>query len=122
MGLFNFYETDAINQLSYEIDKPNERYESKYLGTWSSSTDMDVFFNRFNHDTNYKDGETKLSLGNYVTINDGTYNVQWEIAGFDMEHNQSAADGTVYDNNGKNGTRRKNILKLHIKYTSKLRA
>ena len=59
---------------------------------------MDTFFNRFNHDTNYKDGDTKLSLGNYITINDGTYNVAWEIAGFDMEHNQVAADGTVYDN------------------------
>ena len=54
--------------------------------------------NRFNHDNNYKDGNTKLSLGNYVTIQDGTYNTAWEIAGFDMESNHVATDGTVYDN------------------------
>lgn len=53
---------------------------------------------RFNHNTAYKDGNTKLSVGNYVTIQDGTYNAQWMIAGFDMESNQNAADGTVYDN------------------------
>lgn len=53
---------------------------------------------RFNHSTVYKDGNIKLRVGNYVTIQDGTYNAIWEIAGFDMEHNQLAADGTVYDN------------------------
>lgn len=53
---------------------------------------------RFNHRTVYKDGNTKLRVGNYVTIKDGTYNAVWEIAGFDMESNQDAADGTVYDN------------------------
>ena len=39
-----------------------------------------------------------MKVGNYVTIQDGTYNAVWEIAGFDMENNQLAADGTVYDN------------------------
>lgn len=53
---------------------------------------------RFNRSTGYKDGNTKLSVGNYVTIQDGTHNAVWEIAGFDMESNQKAADGTVYDN------------------------
>ena len=59
---------------------------------------MDTFFSRFNRSTAYKDGNTKLRVGNYVTIKDGTYNAVWEIAGFDMEHNQIAADGTTYDN------------------------
>ena len=59
---------------------------------------MNTFFSRFNRSTVYKDGNTKLRVGNYVTIQDGTYNAVWEIAGFDMEHNQTAADGTVYDN------------------------
>ena len=53
---------------------------------------------RFNRSTGYKDGNTKLKVGNYITINDGTYNAVWEIAGFDMESNQKAADGTTYDN------------------------
>ena len=59
---------------------------------------MDTFFSRFNRSTGYKDGNTKLRVGNYVTIQDGTYNAIWEIAGFDMESNQDAADGTMFDN------------------------
>ena len=81
---------------SVDIDAtdPNTRYESKNLGTWSSTSDVDTFMSKYNHNNNY----TGLSLGNYVTIQDGTYNTQWVIAGFDMEHNQTAADGTTYDN------------------------
>ena len=85
-------------KIESQSDNPNERYSPTNLGTWSSISDVDQFFNRFNHDNGYKDGSTKLSVGNYVTIRDGTYNVDWVIAGFDMEHNQTAADGTVYDN------------------------
>lgn len=59
---------------------------------------MDTFLSRFNHSTAYKDGNTKLRVGNYITIQDRTYNAVWMIAGFDMEHNQEAADGTIYDN------------------------
>lgn len=90
--------TDAIAEIDILIDPPNKRYESISLGTWNSVSDVDTFLSRFNHSTGYKDGDTKLKLGNYVTINDGTYNSQWMIAGFDIEHNQIAADGTVYDN------------------------
>ena len=79
---------------SIDTSDPNTRYESKNLGTWSSTSDVDTFMSQYNHDSNY----TGLSLGNYVTIQDGTYNVQWVIAGFDKEHNQTAADGTTYDN------------------------
>ena len=75
-------------------DDPNTKYESKDLGVWSSISDVDAFMNQYNY-LNFYEG---LSLGNYVTIQDGTYNAVWVIAGFDMEHNQTAADGTVYDN------------------------
>ena len=79
---------------SIDTTDPNTRYESKDLGTWSSTSDVDIFMAAYNHENNY----TGLSLGNYVTIQDGTHNAVWEIAGFDMEHNQTAADGTTYDN------------------------
>ena len=83
---------------SIPTDDPNTRYESKDLGTWSSTSDVDTFLSQYNHDSNYSYRGTLLSLGNYVTIQDGTYNAVWEIAGFDMESNQTAVDGTTYDN------------------------
>ena len=82
------------NPTDIDTTDPNTRYENKDLGTWSSKSAVDAFMSKYNHANNY----TGLSLGNYVTIQDGTYNKQWVIAGFDMEHNQTAADGTVYDN------------------------
>lgn len=89
---------DAIANLEIQNEDPNKRnYASTNLGTWRSASDVDTFFSRFNRSTGYKDGNTKLSVGNYVTIQDGTYNAVWEIAGFDMERNQKAADGTTYD-------------------------
>ena len=104
--LLYFYHTDAIEELknppTIPDDTPttaNERYDStKYLGTWRSISDVDTFLSRFSHANDYKDGDVELALGNYVTIEDGTYNVDWMIAGFDMEHNQTAADGNKYDN------------------------
>ena len=90
--------SEKIANLQFQLDPPNERYESVSLGTWSSVSDVDTFFSRFNRGTGYKDGNTKLRVGNYVTIHDGIYNSVWEIAGFDMESNQQAADGTTYDN------------------------
>ena len=90
---------DTIVNLEFQVDDPNDRnYTSTNLGTWSSASDVDTFLSRFNRSTAYKDGNTKLRIGNYVTIQDGTYNAVWEIAGFDMESNQEAADGTTYDN------------------------
>ena len=85
--------------MEYQVDDANDRNYNPYnLGTWSSISQVDTFLRRFNHASAYKDGNTKLRVGNYVTIQDGTYNIIWEIAGFDMEHNQGAADGTTYDN------------------------
>ena len=77
-----------------DTSTPNTRYEVKNLGTWSNVEDVDSFLYRCRHVTGYY-GAT---IGSYVTINDGTYNKEWVIAGFDMEHNTRAADGIVYDN------------------------
>jgi hypothetical protein len=78
-------DSDAKDTLMAElkklhIDTPNNRYEERDLGTWSSVSDVDAFMKAYNHDNNYEG----LSLGNYVTILDGTYNAQWMIAGFDI--------------------------------------
>ena len=77
-----------------DTSTPNTRYEVKNLGTWSSIKDVDTFLDACNHVTGYYGA----SIGSYVTINDGTYNKEWVIAGFDMEHNATAADGSTYDN------------------------
>ena len=80
-------------------EDPNDRnYSPVNIGTLSSTSEVNTFFSRFNHTNGYKDGDTRLRIGNRITINDGTYNAVWVIAGFDLEHNQIAADGTVYDN------------------------
>lgn len=54
--------------------------------------------NRFNHDNLYKDGTTEFAVGNTVTIKDSTYNSILQIAGFDIEYNKNAVDGTTYNN------------------------
>ena len=96
-----------IDSLSTEIDgltraddDPNTRYESKSLGAWSSVSDVDTFLSKYTHENGYYDFTTgtKLSLGNYVTLPGYFEDEDWIIAGFDCEHNQTAADGTVYDN------------------------
>ncbi len=83
-----------MGQIHIDTSTPNTRYEVKNLGTWSSIKDVEDFLYFCNHDTGYY-GAT---IGSYVTINDGTYNKEWVIAGFDMEHNAIAADGSRYDN------------------------
>ena len=75
------------------LDDPNKRYSSTNLGTFAAY-DVDMMLSEYTHENNYGD----LALGNYFTIQDGTYNAVWEIAGFDMECMQTAADGTIYDN------------------------
>jgi hypothetical protein len=79
--LFFFAKDTLMAELKkLHIDTPNNRYEERDLGTWSSVSDVDAFMKAYNHDNNYEG----LSLGNYVTILDGTYNAQWMIAGFDI--------------------------------------
>ena len=83
-----------MGQRPIDTSTPNTRYKSQNLGTWSSIDDVDNFLYSCDHYTGYY-GAT---IGSYVTINDGTYNKQWVIAGFDMEHNATAADESTYDN------------------------
>ena len=83
-----------MGQRPIDTSTPNTRYKVKNLGTWSSTADVDNFLYSCCHDTGYY-GAT---IGSYVTINDGTYNKEWIIAGFDCEHNKTASDGTPYDN------------------------
>lgn len=108
MGLLNFYVTDASSNVSaliedlrpgdYNVD-PNSRYNNgESLGMWTSISDVDKFFERYNHDNGYKSTIKPIHLGDYVTIQDGTYNAQWMIAGFDKEAGRVAADGTTYNN------------------------
>ena len=83
-----------MGQTPIDTSTPNTRYKSQNLGTWSSIDDVNTFLDVCNHDTGYY-GAT---IGSYVTINDGTYNKEWVIAGFDMEHNHQASDGNIKDN------------------------
>ena len=83
---------------------PDGYDESAYF-TISSTTDADTFSSRFHHSTDssvpsYYDSTTgtTLALGNRININDGTYNTQWMIAGFDVEYNRTASDGITYNN------------------------
>ena len=81
-------------QRPIDYSTPNTRYKSQNLGTWSSIEDVDNFLYSCCHDTGYYGA----SIGSIITIKDGTYNKQWIIAGFDMEHNHKASDGNTKDN------------------------
>ena len=74
----------------------NNQFESTSMifTIFNSTTDVDNFCNAYNHDNNYNG----LKIGQRIRINDGTYNTTWRIAGFDMESNQIASDGSIYDN------------------------
>ena len=80
-------------------DVPTGYDESAYF-TISSLSDAHTFSERFNRGNGYSDSTTgtTLALGNRININDGTYNTQWMIAGFDVEYNRTASDGITYNN------------------------
>ena len=60
----------------------NGVYRGKNLGTLASLTDVENFISEHNFaTTTFSD----LFLGDYFTIQDGTYNANWMIAGFDTE-------------------------------------
>lgn len=76
--------------LGYSIYSPtdfnayphNGIYRGKNLGTVTSTAELETFLS--NHEVssgNFAD----LYLGDYFTIQDGTYNANWMIAGFDTE-------------------------------------
>ena len=83
---------------SYDANTENGYTSTPTTYTISSVADTDAFCKRFQRKYGYKDSEATLHIGDKVQINDGTYNVDWYVAGFDVEHNRTAIDGTAYDN------------------------
>lgn len=76
--------------LGYSIYSPtdfnayphNGIYRGKNLGTFTSTAELETFLSDHEVTTgNFVD----LYLGDYFTIQDGTYNANWMIAGFDTE-------------------------------------
>lgn len=89
------YADDSINYIIARIlGLDADRNFLEHIAVWNSLSDVDEFFSIYNHNNNY----SGLEIGNIITINDGTFDQKWMIAGFDCEHNITAADGTVYDN------------------------
>ena len=80
------------------MDDPNKRNNASIRSNFISIADIDLFLSKYNHKNNYDDGKTKLHVGDSIQLIDGIYNTIWQIAGFDCEHNRTAANGTVYDN------------------------
>lgn len=74
----------AVTTIMPDGASHNGYFEEKNLGTWSSTIDVDNFITQ-----NGISAGTfgNLKLGNYVTIQDGTYNKTWMIAGFDVHWN-----------------------------------
>ena len=90
---------DAIEEIENNVENmidPNTVIDFDYnlIATFNSLSDADNFCITYNHSNNYNG----LMVGNRIQINDGTYNKAWYIAGFDMEYNKQASDGTTYDN------------------------
>ena len=95
-----FYEASSVitdrtpvwNKIYSEFDRTgtpganwtpkNSQYRGRSLGTISSTTQIAEFINDLHVSEGLFDG---LYLGDYFTIQDGTYNANWMIAGFDTE-------------------------------------
>ncbi len=72
LGLINVIQTVGLSH--------NGIYRGKNLGTISSVSELETFL------TTHKVSDglfTDLYIGDYFTLKDGTYNKEWEIAGFD---------------------------------------
>ena len=71
----------------------NSIYRGKSFGTFASVSAVQQFLN--DHDVStglFKD----LYIGDYFKIQDGTYNVEWEIAGFDTYLHKGDSDFTTH--------------------------
>ena len=95
-----FYEASSVitdrtpvwNKIYSEFDRTgttganwipkNSQYRGRSLGTISSTTQITEFISDLHVSEGLFDG---LYLGDYITIQDGTYNANWMIAGFDTE-------------------------------------
>ena len=92
---------DAIEDVKQNLPLKNNSeydYSHKLIATFNNENDVKNFFSIYNHDNSYNG----LKLGQKIRINNSTYysgnSKDWYIAGFDLEHNQIAADGSTYDN------------------------
>ena len=90
---------DALEEIEGNISTPvpnNTMYDSNHtiVATINSTADADNFCNKYNHANNYNG----LKLGQIINIKYNNYTSQFIIAGFDMESNRYASDGTLYDN------------------------
>ena len=75
--------TDAINSegvITTSGLSHNGIYRGKNLGTFSTLAEFEAFLTAHNVSSGLF---TDLYLGDYFTLKDGTYNKEWEIAGFD---------------------------------------
>ena len=95
-----FYEASSVitdrtpvwNKIYSEFDRTgtpganwtpkNSQYRGRSLGTISSTTQIAEFINDLHVSEGLFDG---LYLGDYITVQDSTYNANWMIAGFDTE-------------------------------------
>ena len=85
-------EIEALKKKIAQLDNPNSRFELKYTGiVLANDTDVTNFVNSYNPTTNYGD----LAVGNVITIQDGTYNKDWIIAGFNMYEIPTVTDSTI---------------------------
>ena len=86
---------DAIEDIENALPNVNDIYDpNTIIATINSITDANQFCNTYNHNNGYNG----LKLGQIIRINDGSYNNDWYIAGFDCEYNHTASDGTIKDN------------------------
>ena len=93
-------ESSTIAPDDYDANTENGYSSTPNLYTLSSTSDTETFLTRFTRENGYKDSTTgtTLKLGDQIKIQDGTYNVNWYVAGFDVEKTRTATDGTLYDN------------------------
>ena len=92
---------DALDEIEDSVPPsftgdPNKIYDASHtlIATINSITDTNQFCNTYNRNNNYNG----IHIGQIVRINDGTYNKDWYIAGFDCEYNHIADDGSIRDN------------------------
>lgn len=86
--------TNIKNILIQMLKRNFEAFQDAKIDEWNSTSDVDRFFTQHTPEN----GWAGLKLGNYVLINDGTYNLKWGIQGFDCEFNKTAATGQSYNN------------------------
>ena len=80
---------DVATMISANPLSHNCIYTGRNLGTISSASDWAAFRAKYGiADKSYKG----LYLGDYVKVNDGTYNADWMVAGFNTETNKGSTN------------------------------